>query len=60
MIIFLNYPGLEYNIDLNKIGRKKYELKDVGLAQNFESIINIKILDNSYSKDKSIELGIHN
>ena len=58
-IIFLNYPGLEYNIDLNKISRKKYELKDVEfLAQNFESIINIKILDNSYSKDKSIELEV--
>ena len=58
-LIFLNYPGPQYEMNLNKSNKGIYELKDVEfIAQNFEAISKIKISDYANLTNKKIKLKI--
>ena len=58
-LIFLNYPGPQYEINLNKSNKGIYELKDVEfIAQNFETISKIKVSDYANLTNEEIKLEI--
>ena len=58
-LIFLNYPGTRYEINLNKSNEDMFELKDVEfIAQNFESISEIRASNYDNFENEKIKLEI--
>lgn len=52
-LILLNYPGPDYELNLNKISKNLFELNDAYFfTDKFSKIKNIKILNNSNNLDK--------